>query len=45
MARPLADRLTEAFDDYDTSSVVALASTAAIFSPTVKDQLKQKLPT
>ena len=44
MARPLADRLTESFDDYDTSSVVALASTAAIFSPTVKDQLKEKLP-
>jgi len=44
MARPLADRLTEAFDDYDTSSVVAMASTAAIFSPTVKEQLKQKLP-
>ncbi len=44
MARPLADRLTTSFDDYDTSSVVALASTAAIFSPSVKDQLKEKLP-
>ncbi len=44
MARPLADQLTSSFDDYDTSSVVALASTAAIFSPSVKDQLKQKLP-
>jgi acyl-CoA synthetase (AMP-forming)/AMP-acid ligase II len=44
MARPLADRLTESFDDYDTSSVVALASTAAIFSRSVKDQFKEKLP-
>ncbi len=44
MARPLADRLTQSFDDYDVSSVVALASTAAIFSRSVKDQLKEKLP-
>jgi acyl-CoA synthetase (AMP-forming)/AMP-acid ligase II len=44
MARPLADRLTRSFDDYDVSSMVALASTAAIFSPSVKAQLKEKLP-
>ena len=44
MARPLADRLTESFDDYDTSPLVAVASTAAIFSPSVKAQLKGKLP-
>jgi acyl-CoA synthetase (AMP-forming)/AMP-acid ligase II len=44
MARPLADQLSEAPDAYDTSSVVAMASSAAIFSPTVKRQLKQMLP-
>jgi acyl-CoA synthetase (AMP-forming)/AMP-acid ligase II len=44
MARPLADKLSEAFDAYDTSSVVAMASSAAIFSPTVKAQLKGMLP-
>ena len=44
MARPLADRLAQASGEYDISSVVALASTAAIFSPSVKAQLKEKLP-
>jgi acyl-CoA synthetase (AMP-forming)/AMP-acid ligase II len=44
MARPLADRLLESSDDYDTSPLVALASTAAIFSPSVKAEFKAKLP-
>jgi acyl-CoA synthetase (AMP-forming)/AMP-acid ligase II len=44
MARPLADELTGSFDDYEISSLVALASSAAVFSPSVKSQLKEKLP-
>jgi acyl-CoA synthetase (AMP-forming)/AMP-acid ligase II len=44
MARPLADRLLESSGDYDTSPLVAVASTAAIFSPSVKAEFKAKLP-
>jgi len=43
MGRPLI----EALDDgatYDTSSLFALASTAAVFSPSVKDQFLERFP-
>lgn len=42
MAIPLIDALRE--KSYDTSSLVAIASTAAVFSPVVKDQLFELLP-
>ena len=42
MARPLIDALAEG--DYDTSSLVAIASTAAVFSPVVKAQIFDLLP-
>src|SRR5688572_6354038 len=42
MARPLVDALKER--TYDTSGLVAIASTAAVFSPVVKDQLFELLP-
>ncbi len=42
MAIPLIDALQEG--DYDTSSLVAIASTAAVFSPVVKDRLFELLP-
>jgi acyl-CoA synthetase (AMP-forming)/AMP-acid ligase II len=42
MARPLIDALRE--KSYDTSSLFALASTAAVFSPVVKDELLDLLP-
>jgi acyl-CoA synthetase (AMP-forming)/AMP-acid ligase II len=42
MARPLIDALRE--KEYDTSSLVAISSTAAVFSPVVKDQLFELLP-
>jgi 3-oxocholest-4-en-26-oate---CoA ligase len=42
MARPLIDALGER--EYDTSALVAIASTAAVFSPVVKDQLFELLP-
>jgi acyl-CoA synthetase (AMP-forming)/AMP-acid ligase II len=42
MAIPLIDALRE--HEYDTSSLVAIASTAAVFSPVVKDQLFELLP-
>ncbi|MEY2450289.1 MAG: 3-oxocholest-4-en-26-oate---CoA ligase, partial [Acidimicrobiaceae bacterium] len=42
MARPLIDALQER--SYDTSSLVAVSSTAAVFSPVVKDQLFELLP-
>ncbi len=42
MARPLIDALKE--QSYDTSSLVAISSTAAVFSPVVKDQLFELLP-
>jgi acyl-CoA synthetase (AMP-forming)/AMP-acid ligase II len=43
MGRPLIER----FDDgeYDASSLVAIASTAAIFSATVKEQFLERFPT
>jgi acyl-CoA synthetase (AMP-forming)/AMP-acid ligase II len=42
MARPLVDALEER--PYDTSRLVAISSTAAVFSPVVKDQLFELLP-
>jgi acyl-CoA synthetase (AMP-forming)/AMP-acid ligase II len=42
MARPMIEALHEG--DYDTSSVVAIASTAALFSPSVKEQYLAALP-
>jgi len=42
MARPLIEALEEG--DYDTSVLVAISSTAAVFSPVVKDQLFALLP-
>jgi len=42
MAIPLIDALKE--KTYDTSSLIAIASTAAVFSPVVKDQLFELLP-
>jgi acyl-CoA synthetase (AMP-forming)/AMP-acid ligase II len=42
MARPLIEALRER--TYDTSSLVSISSTAAVFSPVVKDQLFDLLP-
>jgi acyl-CoA synthetase (AMP-forming)/AMP-acid ligase II len=42
MARPMIEALQEG--EYDTSSVVAIASTAALFSPSVKEQYLATLP-
>ncbi|HEX2578738.1 MAG TPA: acyl-CoA synthetase [Aquihabitans sp.] len=42
MARPLIEALQER--SYDTSSLIAISSTAAVFSPVVKDQLFELLP-
>ena len=42
MARPLIETLDVA--TYDTSSLFALASTAAVFSPSVKDQFLDRFP-
>jgi acyl-CoA synthetase (AMP-forming)/AMP-acid ligase II len=42
MARPMIEALEQG--GYDTSSVVAIASTAALFSPSVKEQYLAMLP-
>jgi acyl-CoA synthetase (AMP-forming)/AMP-acid ligase II len=42
MARPLTEAL--AAGDYDTSSLISVNSTAALFSPAVKDACTQALP-
>lgn len=42
MARPLVEALRER--SYDTSSLVAISSTAAVFSPSVRDELMELLP-
>src|SRR5436305_4181872 len=44
MARPLADALDEPGADYDLSSLIALSSAGAVFSDTVREQLKKHLP-
>jgi 3-oxocholest-4-en-26-oate---CoA ligase len=43
MARPLLDALTKD-NDYDLSSLFLLASTAALFSPSIKEKLLDLLP-
>jgi 3-oxocholest-4-en-26-oate---CoA ligase len=44
MARPLVDELARARDDYDLSSLMAVSSTAALFSQSLKDELAGLLP-
>jgi acyl-CoA synthetase (AMP-forming)/AMP-acid ligase II len=44
MARPLIETMAEPDLTYDTSSMLALASTAALFSPSVKDQFIERFP-
>jgi acyl-CoA synthetase (AMP-forming)/AMP-acid ligase II len=43
MARPLLDALSKD-NDYDLSSLFLLASTAALFSPSIKERLLELLP-
>ncbi len=42
MARPMIEALRER--DYDTSNLVAFSSTAAVFSPSIKDEYLERLP-
>ena len=42
MARPMVEALREG--NYDTSSVIAFSSTAAVFSPSIKDEYLELLP-
>jgi acyl-CoA synthetase (AMP-forming)/AMP-acid ligase II len=44
MGRPLIEALDERGVDYDLSSLVALSSTAAVFSPSVKDEFFERFP-
>ncbi len=44
MGRPLVEALDEAGADYDLSGLAAVVSTAAVFSPTVKDDFFRHLP-
>jgi acyl-CoA synthetase (AMP-forming)/AMP-acid ligase II len=44
MARPLLEALAAPGAAYDTSSLVALASTAAVFSPSLKDEFISRFP-
>jgi acyl-CoA synthetase (AMP-forming)/AMP-acid ligase II len=44
MARPLVEALETPGASYDVSSLLAVVSTAAIFSPTVKDAFFRRLP-
>ena len=44
MGKPLVERLAEAKDDYDLSSLLAVVSSAALFSAPVKDQFFIELP-
>jgi len=44
MGRPMIDHLLANRDRYDVSSVLAVSSSAAIFSPTVKDQFLEVFP-
>jgi acyl-CoA synthetase (AMP-forming)/AMP-acid ligase II len=44
MGRPLIEAAEASDADYDLSSLVALGSTAAVFSPTVKDQFFEHFP-
>jgi 3-oxocholest-4-en-26-oate---CoA ligase len=44
MGRPLVEALDEAGADHDLSSLVSISSTAAVFSPTVKERFLERLP-
>jgi acyl-CoA synthetase (AMP-forming)/AMP-acid ligase II len=44
MARPLADALVELEDELDLSSLLAVSSSAAIFSQSIKDQFMDLMP-
>jgi len=44
MARPLADALVRLGDELDLSSLLVISSSAAIFSPAIKEQLMALLP-
>ncbi|MBI2711123.1 MAG: acyl-CoA synthetase [Actinobacteria bacterium] len=44
MGRPLIEALGEAPGRYDLSSLISVASSAAVFSPTVKDRFHELLP-
>ncbi len=44
MGKPLVERLAEAKDQYDLSSLLAVVSSAALFSAPVKDQFFVELP-
>jgi 3-oxocholest-4-en-26-oate---CoA ligase len=45
MGRPLIETIEQRGDEYDLSSLVAVGSTAAVFSPSVKDQFFERFPT
>ena len=44
MGRPLVETMQERGGEYDVSSLFAVGSTAAVFSPSVKDQFFERLP-
>ena len=44
MGRPLVEALDDAGADHDLSSLVSISSTAAVFSPTVKERFLERLP-
>ena len=44
MARPLADVLERLHDELDLSSMISVGSSAAIFSPSIKEQIMALLP-
>jgi 3-oxocholest-4-en-26-oate---CoA ligase len=44
MARPLIEAINASTTDHDLSSLVALSSTAAVFSSSVKDQFLERFP-
>jgi acyl-CoA synthetase (AMP-forming)/AMP-acid ligase II len=44
MGRPLVEALDQPGADYDTSSLVAISSTAAVFSPSVKEDFFRHFP-
>jgi acyl-CoA synthetase (AMP-forming)/AMP-acid ligase II len=44
MGRPMIEALEEPGADYDLSSLFSISSTAAVFSPTVKDQFFKHFP-
>jgi acyl-CoA synthetase (AMP-forming)/AMP-acid ligase II len=44
MGRPLAEALGAPDADFDVSSLVSISSTAAVFSPSVKQRLLERLP-